>query len=170
MPGWLDSDPDHWQSRWQRLYGCERVDQHDWCWPKRGDWMSRLDDVVQARAGRCVLIAHSLGCQLVAAWAAHSAHTARVSGAFLVAVPDTERIDMPPNLHSWRPMSRQRLPFASLMVISSNDPFCASDRAARLALDWGSTLVELGPKGHLNSASALGDWHEGWRLLGTLPA
>ena len=42
LPGGLDSDPAHWQSRWERLHGYRRVTQGDWLWPKRGDWMARL--------------------------------------------------------------------------------------------------------------------------------
>ncbi|RZI94330.1 MAG: alpha/beta hydrolase, partial [Rubrivivax sp.] len=30
LPGWQNSGPDHWQSRWERLHGDERVEQHDW--------------------------------------------------------------------------------------------------------------------------------------------
>src|SRR5690349_11965906 len=112
LPGWQDSGPDHWQSRWERLYGFARVQQDDWMWPRRGDWMARLEDMVLSRRGPLLLAAHSLGCQLVAAWAAHSQHAQRVAGALLVAPPDVEREDMPPNLYSWRPMVRRRLPFA----------------------------------------------------------
>ena len=43
LPGWLDSGPSHWQSRWETLHGCERVLQDDWVWPRRGDWMARLE-------------------------------------------------------------------------------------------------------------------------------
>ncbi|HEY9237270.1 MAG TPA: alpha/beta fold hydrolase, partial [Burkholderiaceae bacterium] len=102
LPGWLDSDAAHWQSRWEALHGDHRVVQTDWQWPRRGDWMARLDDVLLADERPALLIAHSLGCLLVAAWAAHSQHTARVRGALLVAIPDTERDDMPPNLFNWR--------------------------------------------------------------------
>ena len=108
LPGWLDSGPTHWQSRWEALYADLRVRQDDWQWPRRGDWMARLDEVVLESEQPAVLVAHSLGCQLVAAWAAHSAHTARVKAALLVAVPDTERDDMPPNLFNWRPIVRER--------------------------------------------------------------
>ena len=72
LPGWLDSDASHWQSRWEVLYGCRRVEQDDWLWPRRGDWMARLDEVVLEDERPVVLIAHSLGCHLAAAWAAHS--------------------------------------------------------------------------------------------------
>ena len=169
LPGWLNSDTTHWQSRWEALYGCVRVDQDDWAWPKRGDWMARLDEVLLASDHRAVLIAHSLGCQLVAAWAAHSRHTARVRAAMLVALPDTERHDMPPNLFNWRPIPRTRLPFASLAVISSDDPYCAPERAAQMARDWGSASFDIGPRGHINGESGLGDWPEGRALLQRLP-
>lgn len=165
LPGWLDSGPAHWQSRWCQIHGFEKVDQADWTWPRRGDWQARLDEVVQADERPLLLVAHSLGCHLVAAWAAHSAQAHRVSGALLVAPPDTERPDMPPQLANWRPMIRQRLPFAATAVVSSNDPFCAPQRAAELCRDWGAACVDLGDRGHLNADSGLGDWPAGLELL-----
>jgi predicted alpha/beta hydrolase family esterase len=168
LPGWLNSDSPHWQSRWEAVHGCRRVDQDDWVWPKRGDWMARLDEVLLESDAPAVLIAHSLGCQLVAAWAAHSRHTSRVRAALLVATPDPEREDMPPNLFNWRPIVRERLPFASLAVISSDDPYCAPERAEEMARDWGSTAFDIGPRGHINGESDLGDWPQGWLLLQTL--
>ena len=165
LPGWLDSGPTHWQSRWEALHADRRVQQDDWQGPKRGDWMARLDEVVLESDQSAVLVAHSLGCQLVAAWAAHSAHTARVKAALLVAVPDTERDDMPPNLFNWRPIVRERLPFASLMVISSDDPYGSPERAAQLASDWGSASFSIGDRGHINGDSGLADWPQGRALL-----
>jgi predicted alpha/beta hydrolase family esterase len=73
--------------------------------------MAQLDEVLLQDDAPALLVAHSLGCQLVASWAEHSQHTARVKGALLVAPPDTEREDMPPQLHNWRPIRRGRLPF-----------------------------------------------------------
>jgi uncharacterized protein len=165
LPGWQDSDPAHWQSRWVDLHGYERVEQSDWLWPRRGDWMARLDEVVLADECPVVLVAHSLGCHLVAAWSAHSAHTARVRAALLVAPPDTERPDMPPQLHNWRPISRRRLPFASCAVISNDDPYSTHERALSLCADWGARVVEAGSRGHLNSGSGLGDWPQGQAVL-----
>lgn len=168
LPGWLDSDGAHWQTRWQALHGARRVEQGDWLWPRRGDWMTRLDEVLLESAQPAVLVAHSLGCHLVAAWAAHSSHTARVRAALLVAPPDTERSDMPPNLFNWRPIVRVRLPFPALAVISGDDPYCEPERAQQMARDWGAAAVDVGPCGHLNGASGLGDWPHGWALLRTL--
>ena len=170
LPGWLSSGPTHWQTRWEQTHGFERVEQDDWCWPRRGDWMARLEEVLLGCAAPAMLVAHSLGCQLVAAWAAQSRHTTRVRAALLVAPPDTERADMPPQLHSWRPMSRSKLPFPATVVASSDDPYCAPERSRGLAADWGATLVLAGARGHLNGESGLGDWPQGMALLGSLAA
>jgi predicted alpha/beta hydrolase family esterase len=168
LPGWLNSDGPHWQSRWQALHGWQRVEQDDWLWPRRGDWMARLDEALLESPRPVVLVAHSLGCQLVAAWAAHSQHTDRVRAAMLVAPPDPEREDMPPNLFNWRPIVRGRLPFRSLAVISGDDPYCAPERAAQMASDWGSESFDLGAAGHINGESGLGDWPQGLALLQAL--
>ena len=165
LPGWQNSGPDHWQSHWAALHGHRRVEQDDWLWPRRGDWMARLDEVLLETPQPVLLVAHSLGCQLVAAWAAHSAHVERVAGALLVAPPDTEREDMPPNLYNWRPIVRVRLPFAAVVVVSTDDPYCALPRATQMAADWGAERVEIGPRGHINGDSGLGDWPAGLALL-----
>jgi predicted alpha/beta hydrolase family esterase len=168
LPGWQNSDPPHWQSRWEQLHGDQRVLQDDWLWPKRGDWMSRLEEVLLESDTPAVLVAHSLGCQLVAAWAAHSRHTSRVHAALLVAPPDIEREDMPPQLTLWRPIRRERLPFPSMAVVSSDDPYCAPERAAEMAAAWGSEMLSLGPRGHINGDSGLDDWPFGRTLLRAL--
>ncbi|MBC7957418.1 MAG: alpha/beta hydrolase, partial [Cytophagales bacterium] len=55
LPGWLNSDAAHWQSRWEVLHGDQRVEQDDWRWPKRGDWMARLEEVLLQSATPAVL-------------------------------------------------------------------------------------------------------------------
>ena len=43
VPGLFDSEPDHWQSHWQRtIPGAERVEQSDWERPRLGDWTASL--------------------------------------------------------------------------------------------------------------------------------
>jgi predicted alpha/beta hydrolase family esterase len=170
LPGWQDSGPAHWQSRWEQGHGFQRVVQDDWLWPRRGDWMARLEDVLLADERPAWLVAHSLGCHLVAAWAAHSRHVHRVAGALLVAIPDVERADMPPQLHGWRPPLRQRLAFPALAVLSTDDPYANLVRAQGYASDWGADVVHAGPRGHLNGDSGLGDWPEGLHLLQSLMA
>jgi predicted alpha/beta hydrolase family esterase len=165
LPGWQNSDAAHWQSRWEAVYGDHRVEQHDWMQPKRGDWSARLDEEVLAAPGPVVLVAHSLGCILVAAWAAHSRQTAKVRAAFLVAPGDLERDDLRQMIPGWAPIVRQPLPFPALMVAANDDPYCDAARSRQMASDWTARFVDHGPGGHLNGESGLGDWPEGRVLL-----
>ena len=166
LPGWQNSGPEHWQSRWQAAHGYTRVEQHDWQRPLRGDWIARLEDVLlshqalarHAAQGPAVLVAHSLGCLTVAAWAAHSRNTHRIKAALLVAPPDTERGDIGQMLPGWAPVPLARLPFHAAVYASSNDPFCDASRARQMANAWGADWVDAGPRGHLNADSGLGDW------------
>ena len=169
LPGWQGSCPDHWQSRWERLHGYQRVEQHDWSRPLRGDWTARLEDCVLDAGGPVVLVAHSLGCILAAWWAAHSANAHRVRAALLVAPGDVEQHDMRAQLPGWAPIAMQQpLPFPAVLVASHDDPFCTLARAHTLALAWGAQLVHAGARGHLNAESCLGDWPEGHALLAPL--
>ena len=171
LPGWQGSGPEHWQSRWERAHGYTRVEQHDWQRPLRGDWIARLEDVLLACDEPAVLVAHSLGCLHVAAWAAHSRNTHRVKAALLVAPPDVQRPDVGALLPSWNPPALQPLPFAACVLASSNDAFCAPERAAEFAAAWGADYVDVGARGHLNADSALGDWPEAHeRLLALMRA
>ena len=94
LPGWQNSGPQHWQSRWEALYGDVRVEQHDWMHPLRGDWVMRLEEVVQAQPAEVILVAHSMGCHLVAAWAAQTRLSHRVRGALLVAPGDPQQPEL----------------------------------------------------------------------------
>ena len=168
LPGWQNSGPAHWQSRWEALYGDLRVEQHDWMRPLRGDWISRLEDVLLAQSGPSILVAHSLGCLLTAAWAGHSRNTHLVAGALLVAPGDPDRPELQAALKSWSPVPSQRLPFKSILLGSQDDPFCSFARAQGFAAAWGSDFRDYGARGHINADSGLGDWPEGRALLAQL--
>lgn len=172
LPGWQNSGPTHWQSRWEALYGYQRVAQHDWQRPKSGDWQIQLEEAILAipETQAIVLVAHSLGCQLVARWASYSLHSQRVQAALLVAPPDVETEQNRHLLPSWQPIARKPLPFASTVLASRNDPFCSLARATEMAKDWGAQLVDLGDLGHINSDSGLGDWDAGHEALQQLIA
>ncbi|MFM2276097.1 MAG: hypothetical protein RL211_1969 [Pseudomonadota bacterium] len=165
LPGWQNSGPHHWQSMWEREHGYTRVEQHEWMRPRRGDWIARLEEVLLAQTGPAVLVAHSLGCLLVAAWAAHSSNTHLVKCAFLVAPGDAEREEMRPVLPSWSPISMQRLPFSSMLLGSQSDPYCTFERARTLASAWGSSFVDCARAGHINADSGLGLWPQGHAML-----
>jgi uncharacterized protein len=194
LPGWQNSGPDHWQSLWEATFGYQRVMQHDWMRPLRGDWITRLEDCLllnsehssqvfkaleaestiknsaEEALSPCVLVAHSLGCHLVAAWAALSKNTHLVKGALLVAPPDALREDFPPEMKSWRQPVLHKLPFPSICVVSSNDPFCELQPSREMAAAWGSDCIEIGDRGHINAESGLGDWPQGQALLARLAA
>jgi uncharacterized protein len=170
LPGWMNSGPLHWQTRWEWLHEDERVAQADWVWPRRGDWMACLEEAILADAlQRPVwLVSHSLGCHLVAAWAEHSQHTHRVKGALMVAPPDLARPEVPPQLHNWQPMRLSPLPFSGQLLFSDDDPWCTPDRAQWLAEHWQVPATSVGARGHLNHDSGLGDWLEGRAALQNL--
>ena len=165
LPGWLNSGPAHWQTRWEALHGFERVTQHDWDQPRRGDWMTRLQDVMLDCPLATVLAAHSLGCHLVAAWATHSPQRKQVVAALLAASPDLQREDLPPALAGWRGSPTQALPFPCLLASARDDPFCGMAHSRRLAAQWGAELWDLGPRGHANADSGRGDWPAGLARL-----
>jgi uncharacterized protein len=170
LPGWQGSGSQHWQMRWAALFDDEVVEQHDWMHPLRGDWITRLEDMVQNQLKKqpelpIAFVAHSLGCHLVASWAALSPSAGRVAGALLVAPPDPLQPNLPPQLHSWRKPVLDTLPFSATLVASTNDPFCNFAAAEQLAQNWGAKLVNMGERGHINAESGLEDWPAGRETL-----
>ncbi len=167
IPGWTNSGPDHWQTRWQsRLTTARRVEQADWERPDKALWTGALVDAVALCSKPVVLIAHSCGVATVAHAAPRFA-AGRVVGAFLVA-PASERavVEIPGMDPAFAPLPRDPLPFPSLLVASRNDAHCDYADAGDMALDWGSTLVDAGEVGHINTASGHGPWPEGAMRFG----
>lgn len=170
LPGWQNSGPGHWQSHWEEAGWGRRVEQSDWDWPRRGDWSARLDEtLLDLQDPRpVVLVAHSLGCHLVAAWAGHSRLVERVHAALLVAPPDLTRPELPPALQRWTPPRLQPLALRAMVVLSSDDPYCGLEQGLAMAQAWGTPAHVLGAHGHVNAESALGLWPEGQGLLQAL--
>ncbi|GAA1236326.1 alpha/beta hydrolase [Kitasatospora nipponensis] len=163
LPGYQNSGPQHWQSHWERLHPQYlRVEQADWDFPLVEDWVATLHKAVVAQPGPVVLVAHSLGCVTVAHWAAR--HGLPVHGALLVAPADIDTVEID-ELTNFRPIPLEPLPFPSIVVASSDDPYASIERSRLLADRWGSRLVEAGAHGHLNSDSGMGDWPAGQELL-----
>lgn len=166
IPGWAGSGPDHWQSHWERdLENATRVEMPNWLEPRRADWLGTLDRAVRSAPEPPILIAHSLGCIVVAQWATLS--TLPVRGALLVAPADVDRDRCPPYLLEFAPVPRARLRFRSHVVASDDDPYSSVARVKQIASDWGSTLTVLDGAGHINSESGYGRWPEGRTLLRT---
>ncbi len=173
VPGWQGSSAEHWQSHWQQvLPACARVEQDDWLLPERKAWVAQLQRQIAADRRPVVLIAHSLGCVTVAHWVAQApaALLNRVRGALLVAPADVERSDCPEPLRNFAPIPNSNLPFASVLIGSSNDHAATAQRALEFAQAWGSEAVILPNAGHINVQSGHHRWEQGFIWLYQLQA
>ncbi len=164
VPGWQGSEPGHWQSLWaERLPGAVKVQPSDWHFPSRAAWVQALTQVIQAQDGSVVLAAHSLGCMAVAHLP--DAVARQVKGALLVAPADPLRRSA---LADFAPVPFQPLPYRSILVASTKDPFCPIRLAGAYARAWGSDFLRLPDAGHINVASGYGEWPLGLALLQSL--
>jgi uncharacterized protein len=169
LPGIGSSGPQHWQTLWEQSNpSFVRVHQSDWNTPVCTDWISELERAVAQAGPETILVAHSMGCLLVAHWAAVT--TLSVKSALLVAVPDPDCAAFPGGTTGFSRLPHDRLPFQSIVVSSSNDRFGSADFNRRCAAYWGSRFVSIGAAGHINAESNLGDWPQGFELLKGLDA
>jgi uncharacterized protein len=169
LPGWHDSGPQHWQTIWeQEEPSFRRVQQKDWERPQLSDWIERISREVGRARSPIVFAAHSLGCIALAHWTqtASPELVSRIKGALLAAPADVDRPECPEPIKNFAPVPRGRLPFASVVVASSDDPYIPLARAREFAGLWGSCFVDIGPADHI--ATDMGDWPEGKRLLRNL--
>ncbi len=169
VPGYGGSGPEHWQSLWEAAHpDFRRVAQRDWEHPERDEWVGALDAAVLQAQPPVVLVAHSLGCLVVAHWAAQ--HHRPIHGALLVAVPDAEDPDFAVDAGGFAPIPLAPLPFRSIVVASENDPYAEPERVEYFARQWGSLCVSVGAGGHINTAAGFGPWPFGEELLAELCA
>lgn len=166
VPGYTNSGPDHWQSRWQeKMPNTQRVEQEQWSKPVRDDWVSNIAAAVKKTDGPIVIVAHSLG---VAA-SVHAYHDAleanernKIVGGFFVAPPEVTNPDIrPKHLMTFGPYPTKPFAMPSFVIASRNDPFGSYEAAEATAQDWGAFLVDAGDSGHINAESGHGPWPEG---------
>lgn len=164
LPGLNNSGPQHWQTLWEQQYGFIRIHQKDWDTPHAEDWINTIDAaVMQHPPEQVILVGHSLACCTIVHWARK--FNRPIKGALLVGPSDVDAPSYPPGTSGFMPMPLYRLPFPSITVASSNDEYVTMERAQLFAEAWGSRLVDIGPYGHINSASNLGLWPTGMTLL-----
>ncbi|MFT4027296.1 MAG: alpha/beta hydrolase [Novosphingobium sp.] len=165
------SGPDHWQARWERHRdNCQRLDLGMWDAPHRNTWINKLNLAIYRADRPVLLVGHGLGCLTIAWWAEYERSAAQdlVIGALLIAPPDPDKPGRDPRLAKFAATPRQPLPFPAFLVASANDPACSRRSALQLARDWDCRFADAGGVGHIDGASALGDWAPGQRLLGRL--
>ena len=168
LPGLGNSGPEHWQTFWEQADAtCLRVEQRDWESPAIADWVATLNDAVTRLEVSAVLVAHSSACALVAHWArsAPRENVLKIVGALLVAPSDPDGPNYPKGPTGFSPMPFETLPFPSIVVASETDEYVTMAQANVYARAWGSELVSAGKSGHINSASGLSAWPQGYALL-----
>lgn len=186
VPGLRDHVAEHWQTILQSELIAHGLRAHT-VPPLTQDKLSRsarvaaLDDALANIDGPVVLIAHSAGVMTVAHWAqalpANDLRAQRIHGALLATPADVEN-PLPAGYPStadldtggWLPIPRCKLPFASLLAASRNDPLAELTRVQAFAQDWGSQLVDIGAVGHLNPAAGFGPWPQAKSLAGAVGA
>ena len=112
-------------------------------------------------------MAHSAGVLMTLHWAAkyQPQDQCQIKGALLVTPPDLHQ-NWPDNYPSsdslkeqgWSPLPKQKLPFPSIVIASTNDYLASAEVVENMATVWGSQLVNLGEVGHLNPAAGFGPW------------
>jgi predicted alpha/beta hydrolase family esterase len=161
VPGYTNSGPDHWQTRWEtKLSTARRVEQAEWTKPVREDWVAEVVKAIDAATRPVVVVAHSLGVPTFI----HAIPEIgdKVKGAFLVTPPDVCNPNIrPKHLMTFGPYPLEPLPFPSIVVASRNDHYCSYEVADELAASWGSMIIDAGDSGHVNSESGHGPWPEG---------
>ena len=166
IPGLGGGGTTHWQSQWEALYPqCRRVEQCNWNIPDKDEWLNALDAAILSCKTPPILVAHSLGCALLAHWVSRY-HSAPIEAALIVAPADVDNRDtIPAEAAGFGPMPLCMLPFPTTVVASTNDPYVALHRAQVFATAWGADFHNLGNAGHINADSHLDVWDAGWNLV-----
>ncbi|WPR70068.1 alpha/beta hydrolase [Flavobacterium sp. NG2] len=169
IPGLGGSGETHWQSLWHQKYPkAQSVIQDDWENPLIENWIPRLEEVISQLTAPTILVAHSLGAISAVHWA-NKYTNSHIVGALLVAPADVDSdLHAPEIIRNFAPIPLAQLHFPSILITSSNDPYISVERASFLAGKWGSELVNIGEKGHINTESNLGLWEEGQEYLNKL--
>jgi len=167
LAGYGNSTGEHWQAKWfAQLAGGIWVEQ-DWQQPKRDDWVSAINATLEKTSEPLVVISHSLGGLAFIEWANQYPDLLRekIRGGFLVALPDADAESFPSVIQGFANTPLHKIPVPTFMLVSQDDPYASFERSCFFASALGSELINLGNRGHINSAAGLGDWPEGKNYL-----
>ena len=179
VPGYHGSGDAHWQTWFeQHLPHARRVDGIDWESPQIRVWSTQIIRTLKSATQPVWIVAHSFGC-LATVWASHQVAD-KIAGVFLVAPADPWRFaheglhDQVKSLQTVRSVAedlpKMHLPFPSVVIASTNDPWVKLTTAGFWAKHWGSYFINLGNAGHINTDSGFGAWPKGLALLRELQA
>jgi len=166
VAGYGNSTGEHWQRLWfENTKNAYWLEQKNWNAPNRDVWIEEVNKTLLHIKTPILIIAHSIGCHTVVEWVKKYYKNQDIIGALLVAPPDTSRVDFPKEIKGYENPPLEKLPFDSICVLSSDDPYSNLQIAEKLARSWGSEIVHLENKGHINLDSNLGYWEEGREIL-----
>ena len=153
--------------------------QDDGSTPTRTNGSAGIIAAVATTSRPAVLVAHSLGV-IAVAHAAPKLPRGASPGPSSWRLPTSQRQDLAKQYgHAWPqggfgfpPVPLTQLPFPSMLLASTDDPFCSAGARAALRRRRGSELIEVGPAGHISADSGHGAWPDGvlrfGRFLGGL--
>ncbi len=135
LPGLNGSGRGHWQTWMQAQLGSQatRVEQDNWALPSLATWSQKASEYITDIPGKHLLVGHSFGS--LTAVAAGFQNPERVAAAILVAPANPRKFGVNTQL------PKETLPFRSIVVASTNDPWMSYDNAAEWASVWGSQLI-----------------------------
>ncbi len=173
VPGIGGADAAHWQSLWRHeIADARMVEQADWDRPDVEAWVAVLNRNIEGCRKPVVVLAHSLGCALLAHWAERVSRgrietpSPPIAAAMLVAPGDVDRkVSEIPAVRSFVPLARLRFCFPSIVVASTNDPYVTAERAEEFARGWDSEFVCVGAMGHISLDAGCGSWPRGMEIL-----
>ncbi|MFN8416749.1 MAG: alpha/beta hydrolase [Cytophagaceae bacterium] len=165
IPGYAGSGETHWQSYFERnLPNSTRIQPESWEQPTCDNWVEAIQkEVSKFPAETVVLISHSLGCIALSFWARK--YTTKIKGAMIVAPPDIENPWQDYGFETFLPIPKDKLPFPSFIIASTNDHWATVERTKEFANNWGCPLTFIGDAGHISAGSGHGDWKEGLEML-----
>ncbi|RAR67038.1 hypothetical protein C7401_102466 [Paraburkholderia unamae] len=175
VPGLHGSDGAHWQSWLERQFARSlRAEQDDWDAPDLAVWGAALARRLAGERGPFLLAAHSFGCLVTA----HALQTGLIGGGAGSEDGDAGGADIAGVLFV-APASPEKFRFAgafeasslgvpSILIGSETDPWMPLEGAHALAHRLGSTFVNLGDAGHINTAAGFGPWPRAKYFVDTL--
>ena len=164
LPGLGNSGEQHWQTHWEKQFDFIRLDQQEWEKPNANDWVITIEKrIASLNTDNVILVGHSLACATIVLWS--SRFNRKIKGALLVAPSDTEASSYPLGTIGFTPMPLNKLPFPSITITSGNDFYVTLNRARFFAQAWGSTFVNIGEAGHINTDAGFGEWPAGLEFL-----